>query len=62
MAPPHDADPARINVVVILQHPLPAGEDVFGFQAAVINELPELLAIAGAAPVLRRDDGISLLK
>ena len=62
MAPTHDADAIGIDAVVILQHPLPPGEHVFRFQPAVINELPEILAIAAAASILRRQDGVALLE
>src|SRR5262249_55263970 len=61
MAPADDADAARINVVVGLQHPLPGGEDVLDLQAAVVDELPQLLGVAAAAAVFRSDDGVALI-
>ena len=62
VAPAHDADALRVDVVVVLQHPLPAGEHVLDLQPAVVDQLPELLAVAGAAAVLRRDDRVALLE
>ncbi len=62
VAPTHDADALRVDDVVVLQHPLLGGENVVDFQAAVVDQLPEILAVAGAAAVVRRDDRVALLQ
>ena len=51
-----------VDVVVVLQHPLPAGEDVLDLQPAVVDQLPEFLAVAAAAAVVRGDDRVALLE
>src|SRR5262249_50027195 len=62
VAPAHDADPLRVDLLKALQHELPAGEYVLDFQAAVVDQLPEFAAVAAAAAVIRGNDGVALLQ
>src|SRR5262249_14260525 len=62
VAPAHNAYALGIEVVVVLQHELPAGKDVVDLQPAVIDQFPELAAVAGAPAVVGGNDRVALLK
>src|SRR5262249_6460197 len=62
VAPAHNADALGIEVVVVFQHELPAGKDVFDLQPAVVEQLPELAAVAGTPAVVGGNDRVALLK
>src|SRR5205085_4614865 len=62
MAPAKNADALRIDFGMILDHPLLPGENVFVFKATVINFLPEVFSVTGAAAIFRGDDGITLFE
>ena len=61
VTPADDANPIGVDDIVILQHPLLSGNHIFHLQSAVVDELPDLLAVAAAAAVIRRHDGVALL-
>ena len=50
----------RVDVLEVFQHPISGRVHVVVFQAAVIDELPEILTVAAAAAVFRCNYGVSL--
>src|SRR5437763_4355474 len=60
MAPAHDADTLRVDVRVGLEHPLLAGEHVLDLPPTVVDQPPELLAVAARAAIVWGQDGVAL--
>src|SRR5207248_1514618 len=60
MAPADDADTAGIDLLVLLQHPLPRGMDVLDLPSAIIDQSPKIRTVATAAPVIRSDNRVAL--
>ena len=62
MAPADHADALGIQKAIGVKHPLRAVENVVDLAASVINLFVEAATIAGAAPVIAGDDGVTLLQ
>ena len=61
VAPADDADALRVYVGMILEHPLLAGKHVVNLQSTIIDQPPELPAVAGAPAIVGRYYGVALL-
>src|SRR5262249_9712365 len=60
VAPTHNADTLGIELIVVFQHELPASEDIFDLQPAVIDQFPELASVAGAPAIGRSNHRVTL--
>src|SRR5437762_12075969 len=60
MAPANDADTASIDLLMLLQHPLPRGVYIVDLSSAIIDQSPKIATVATAAPVIRSDNRVAL--
>ena len=61
MAPADDSDALGVDAAHVLDRPVARGLDVVDLGAAVVDLVVHVLAVAGRAAILRRDDDVALI-